>query len=269
MPEAARTPEQVAHEAAMVQKVDDLNASLVAQAGAQEPATPVVTPRPDDVPEQFWDAEKGQLNQDALLAAYKASTAGKQEETPATPKTETPPEGETEKAAEEAAKAAKLDMTALRAEVDGSGDLSPESYAALEKAGFDKATVSDFIEGQKARVQLALTEAYTLAGGEDAYKAMAQWGAKNVPADELAAYDAAMAGSAAQRKQAIVALKAQYTAAKGSDPDLVSGAAAGQSEDKPFASRAEVTQAMRDPRYASDPAYRALVMRRLDAMDTF
>lgn len=272
MPEAARTPEQAAHEAAMVQKVDDLSASLASQVAAQEtPPAAQVAARPDDVPEQFWDAEKGQINQEALLAAYKASTAGKREEPKADeqPPEETPPVDEAAKAAEEAAKAAKLDMGALRAEVDSNGDLSPESYAALEKAGFDKATVSDFIEGQKARVQLIVTEAYTLAGGEEAYKAMTQWGVKNVSPEDLAAYDTAMSGTAAQRKQAITALKAQYEAAVGKDPSLVSGASAGQSEDKPFASRAEVTQAMRDPRYADDPAYRAMVMRRLDAMDTF
>ena len=257
----------------MVQKVDDLSASLAAQvAGEKPPTTPPsaeVKARPDDIPEQFWDAEKGEVKLQELLAAVKQPAAP--EEKPA--EGEKAPEGEkpdeANQAAEDAAKAAKLDIAALRAEVDNGGDLSPESYAALEKAGFDKSVVSDFIEGQKARVTIALNEAYSLAGGQEAYTVMAQWAAQNVPADDLAAYDAAMGGTAAQRKQAIVALKAQYEAARGKDPSLISGAQGDSSPDKPFASRAEVTAAMRDPRYTSDPAYRAMVARRVDAMDNF
>lgn len=254
----------------MVQKVDDLSASLAAQVEAERvPETPTVPPRPDDVPEQFWDAEKGEVKLRELLAAVKPPAASEEQ----APEGEKPPEGAApdaeQQAAEDAAKAAKLDITALRAEVDGNGDLSPESYAALEKAGFDKSVVSDFIEGQKARVAIALNEAYAVAGGQDAYNVMAQWAATGVPAEDLEAYNAAMAGSAAQRKQAIVALKAQYEAAKGKTPSLLSGSQGASSEDKPFASRAEVTAAMSDPRYARDPAYRAMVARRLDAMDNF
>lgn len=265
-----RTPEQVAHEAAMVQKVDDLTASLEAQVAAEStPATPEVKARPDDIPEQFWDAEKGEVKLQELLAAVKqpADPAAKPEDGEKAPEGDKPDEAN--QAAEDAAKAAKLDITALRAEVDTNGDLSPESYAALEKAGFDKATVSDFIEGQKARATIALNEAYAVAGGQEAYTAMAQWAATSVPEEDLAAYNAAMGGTAAQRKQAITALKAQYEAAKGKDPSLLSGAQGGSSDEKPFASRAEVTAAMRDPRYTSDPAYRAMVARRLDAMDNF
>lgn len=257
------TPEQVAHEQAMVDKVDNLHNSLTATPA--EPAPVTAPARPENIPEQFWDAEKGQVNQDALLKAYQEATAGKQE--PVTEQTpEVPPE---QKAAEEAAKAANLDIKSLQAEFDKSGTLSPESYAALEKVGFSKDIVDQHIAGVAATVQLALNEAHTLAGGKDAYTQMGQWAASNLSADEQAAYDSAVGGTPAQRKQAILALKSQYESAVGKDPSLVSGQSGGSSSVTPFASRAEVTAAMRDSRYTSDPAYRAQVMQRLDAMDSF
>lgn len=272
------TSQLSAHDAAMVKVVDDLHAQTAAQVGAapddltkvalgaQAPVTPPAATRPENVPEQFWDASKGAVNMEALLAA---ATAVKQEPAPAT-EGEKPAEQTTEqKSAEEAVKAAKLDMSTLRSEVDSKGDLTPESYAKLEAAGFDKATVQQFIAGQQAVTQLIVNEALALAGGQEAYTAMTQWAAANLPKAEQASFNAALGGDPATRKQAITALKAQYTEAAGSSPALLQGNTSGNSGEQPYASRAEVVAAMRDPKYASDPAYRALVARRVDAMDSF
>lgn len=270
-----RTPEQVAHEQAMIQKVDNLHASLAASTSAsstQETPPESKPQRPADIPEQFWDADKGQVNQEALLNAYREATAGKQGTTEATTENQDPngkPEGDPEAAAAEAIKAAKLDMSTLEQEFTKDGKLSDATYEALAKAGVDKSVVNEFIEGRQAKVTIAVNEAYAHAGGQENFVRMAQWATANIPADEQAAFDSAMAGTAAQRKQAITALKAQYAAAVGNDPSLVTGRNGGSTSVAPFASRAEVVAAMRDSRYQNDPAYREMVARRLDAMDTF
>ena len=263
-------PQLSAHETAMVAKVDALQeASQAAVDKATAPAqaaTPEVPKRPDNVPEKFWDAERGAVNTEALLKSYgELETAQAQ---PAKPGEQKPAEGE--QAAADAVKAAKLDMSALSQEFASTGALSEASYKALADAGYDQDLVNGYIAGQQAIAAQRESEGYALGGGKETYTAMVTWAAKNLSADEQAVFDSAVSGSPAQMKQAITALKAQYEAANGRDPQLVQGrSAAGGEGDTPFASRAEVTAAMRDPRYRNDTAYRAMVERRVGLMENF
>ena len=66
-------------------------------------------------------------------------------------------------------------------------------------------------------------------------------------------------------KLAAQGLKARYSEAMGKDPSLVLGGSTAGGNDGlgVFASRAEMVRAMQDPRYASDPAYRAKVERKV------
>lgn len=266
---ADQTQEQKTHEEQMIQKVDDLHQSLVSQTAPQTGEQTQPAQRPAEVPEQFWDAEKGQVNQEALLKAYLEATAGKQEQTQEQKQQDQQQDPE-QKAAEDALKAAKLDVNAVRAEFDKNGRLSDDTYKALENAGFGRDVVDDFIAGQHARAQLIASESFSLAGGQESYQKMVQWAATGLSPADVQAFDKAVTGAdPAARKQAIIALKAQYEAAVGKDPSLVKGQVGNAGSVTPFASRAEVVQAMRDPRYTSDPAYRAEVARRVDAMETF
>jgi len=256
-----------AHDAAMIAKVDSVEA-LAAQAtasplgGSPTPA-PTAATRPEHVPEKFWDAATGQVRTEELLKSYTELERAKPAE--AAP-------GAPDAAAQAAAavSSAKLDMSTLSQEYATSGALSDASYAALASAGFDKGTVDTFIAGQAALAAQQEQAGYALAGGQEAYTAMASWAATAFTPAELTAYNQAVASGPVATKQAVLALKAQYEAAVGKDPQLLSGnSAVDNSGDQPFASRAEVTAAMRDPKYKSDPAYRALVERRIGAMSTF
>lgn len=269
---AGEAPQLSAHDAAMVAKVDAAQASAttstaVGQAPVVPNDQPAVAQRPSNVPEQFWDAAKGTVNQEALLAAY----VELQTKTPAAPNEgaqgEPPADNKT---AEDAVKAAKLDMSTLQQEFASSGALSEASYKALEGVGIDRSMVDAYVAGQQALAASHEASGYELAGGKEAYQSMAKWAMANLSPAEQAAFDRAVGGDAATMKQAIVALKAQYTAAMGSDPSLLGGAGGGgQSGEVAFQSRAEVTTAMRDPRYRADPAYRATVERRIGLMDSF
>lgn len=267
MPDA--TPALSAHDAAMVAKVDAVHNATVAQTtpASQLQAAPEGAPkvaRPDHIPEKFWDAEKGVVRTDELAKSYAEleSKAGK----PATPETpEVPPE-----AADplKAAQAKGVDVASMQAEFSESGSLSEASYKALADAGFGKDVVDAYIEGQNALAEKAVNTAYTLVGGEDTYKSILQWAGTSLnPAEVKAFNDAIMNPSLANT--AILGLKARFEAAAGSEPQLLSGAQAPSAGATPFASRAEVTAAMRDPRYTNDPAYRAMVAKRLDAMEVF
>lgn len=260
------------HDKAMIAKVD-------AAAGVDPAAAPT---KPEGIPDKFWDAEKGVVRVEDLAKSYaeleRARTGQPKADDKAPPAAEPAkvPEGAVDSVsadAEAAAKAAgadtsKVDFTALTQEFAEKGTLSEDSYKALQAAGMSKELVDQFIEGRQAVAQTQLAESYALAGGEAEYKLMAQWAATALPADEQAAFDRAVLADPGTRKMAITALKARYTEAVGSDPKLIK-ASTGGAEAGAFQSRAEVTQAMRDPRYQKDPAYRASVERRLANSSVF
>lgn len=231
---APAAPELSAHDAAMVAKAD-----AVAAAGV--PAG--VMPAGKDVPTEV-DPQK------------------EPEVTPEVPPV-VPPADSKKAPEQEALKDAGLDITAVQAEFNKDGKLSDASFAALEKAGYPKATVEVHIEGLRAIQTLALQDAHATAGGEQSFKAMAAWASANLDAAAQEAFDAGVVGTKAARTQAILGLKAAYEAAQGTAPKLVFGGNGAQAGVLPFASQAEVSAAMRNPLYRTDPAYQAQVVARL------
>ena len=106
---------------------------------------------------------------------------------------------------------------------------------------------------------------HDLAGGADGYKSMVSWASENLEEEEVRMYDSIMdAGDPAAVYFAVKSLVSQYTDANGKDGKLLTGKAPAASADKSFRSQAELVQAMNDPRYDMDEAYRADVMAKLE-----
>lgn len=103
-------------------------------------------------------------------------------------------------------------------------------------------------------------------GGDEQYNEMLGWAGQNLTDQEIESYDAIMDnGDPAAAYWAVQALAYRYRDANGVDGDLVQGKPPGQGDT--FRSQAEVVQAMSDPRYEKDPAYRRDLMRRLENSD--
>lgn len=245
------------HDKAMIAKAEGT-------AGA-ESSQPV---KPDHIPDKFWDAEKGVVKVDEMAKSYAELERGKGQQPAAQQGT-----NEAAKSAEEAAKAAgadtsKVDFNALSAEFATNGELSDASYQALRDAGLDRGLVDQFIAGQQAMVVQMENEAFGLAGGEQQYYTMLDWAAKNLPQAERDAFDAAVVGTSASRKQAITALQAQFERAVGRNPQLVQGNGSGSNQGG-YQSRAEMVRDMSNPKYQKDPAFRAMVSQKLANSDIF
>ena len=99
------------------------------------------------------------------------------------------------------------------------------------------------------------------AGGVERYNEMVQWAAQNFTADEIGAFNSATQNAASARF-AIEALNNRYTAANGAEPKLVTGKRAAPAVEA-YRSNAELARDISDPRYATDPAFRADVEARL------
>lgn len=106
-----------------------------------------------------------------------------------------------------------------------------------------------------------------MAGGKDGYESMLKWAAGSLEQKEIDMYDSVMErGDPNSVYFAVQALVARYNDATGTDGKLLTGKGSADKQTG-FRSQAELVQAMSDPRYDSDPAYRNDVIQRLEESD--
>ena len=102
-----------------------------------------------------------------------------------------------------------------------------------------------------------------IAGGEDGYNSMIGWAAENLDASEIDAFNnVANSGNVAALRFAVEALNNRYRNAEGYEAPLVSGRKAAPAV-KGYRSNAELARDIADPRYSTDPAFRADVEAKL------
>jgi len=156
------------------------------------------------------------------------------------------------------------DMQKYETEFLEKGQISEDSYAELvDKYGASRDLVDSYINGQKALSDAMVNNIYSSVGGEDNYKAMTEWATANLPESEIAAFDNIMdCQNQDAVNMAIQGLYARYANSDGPKPSLLQGKAT-ESAANSFRSLSELRQAMSDPRYKQDPAYRKDVEQRL------
>ena len=231
------------HEAAMIAKVDALDKSLQEEQQNQEPPK---------LAGKF--ASKEELEK-AYLELEKKLGGSKKEEAPVDPSSVD------QNKAEEIAKGAGLDIDQMQQWYSQNGQLSEEHYKALEKSGIPKEIVDQYIAGQEAQAEKYRDSIISKVGGQDNFSAMAEWAKVNMSEQEIAAYNKAISSAdMAVVENAVLGLAYRYQSAVGKDPKLLGGQTAGSSG---FQSVAQLTEAMKDPRYEKDPAYRKDVQNRL------
>jgi len=97
-------------------------------------------------------------------------------------------------------------------------ELSDKSYTELESMGLSRDLVDGYIAGQKALADNDVATIHNVVGGQDNYANLLDWSAKNLSQSE-----------------------------KGDTENVATDV---------FKSVAQVTEAMNDPRYSKDPAFR-------------
>tara|TARA_Y100000015_G_scaffold37766_1_gene39980 strand:- start:411 stop:1043 length:633 start_codon:yes stop_codon:yes gene_type:complete len=103
-----------------------------------------------------------------------------------------------------------------------------------------------------------------MAGGQQEYEQMLSWAGENLSEAEIDMYDNVMdSGDPAACFFAVQALMARYGDMTGVDGELLTGKSAAV-QTQAFRSQAELVQAMSDPRYENDPAYRSDVINKLE-----
>ena len=104
-------------------------------------------------------------------------------------------------------------------------------------------------------------------GGEAQYNKLVTWAGDNLSADKIKAFDDLVGtGNAAAIQLGVDALKSAYESANGYEGRMLTGKAA-ETRGDVFRSQAQLVQAMSDPRYDNDPAYRQDVIAKLERSD--
>ena len=165
-----------------------------------------------------------------------------------------------------------FDMNALTQEYTENGSLSENSYKQLEDAGISQEMTNQYIAGQKALGAQIGNDVKNTVGGEENYNGMVEWAKTNYSEDQIVAYDNAVnSGNIELAKMAAKGLQSDYQNTEGVEGRIYGGkqAAPEGGHGDVFRSNAEVTTAMKDPRYDSDHAFRQDVRDKLERSDLF
>lgn len=209
--------------------------------------------RPPNVPEKFWDAASGQVRVDAVLNSYTELEKKLGQGTPpAQPApAPAPPPIRLSEAADEYLK---------------SGTLSSTTVERLQTQGITEAEIETYVRGSSVAEARFAEDMFKAVGGESTYRDLQNWAATSgqVTADELAMLDQALDnrnGPAA--KLLLEGLRMRYNRA---NPVRMGEGSSGapSNTSNGFASQRELVDAMKDPRYKKDEAYRNQVHARAE-----
>ena len=156
---------------------------------------------------------------------------------------------------------------------DNNQELSEETIGKLGEMD-SKDLLSAYLQAQKANPvdqapEIDLTDrdissVQDVAGGKEDYNNLVEWASNNLPQNEIKSFDDLISsGNVGAIKLAVSGLKAQYDNANGYEGRMLTGKAPQTSKDV-FKSQAQVVEAMSDPRYDNDPAYRQDLIEKLD-----
>lgn len=219
--------------------------------------------RPSWLPEKFKSPEEMAKSYSDLEKRLGGAEPQQQEEAPQqNDQTQAQPTPEQEDV--QFAQKWENQFTDFSKEYTEKGQLSDDSFKKLKEMGYPKQVVSAYIEGQKALAERGTQSLMGDIGGENGFKEMHDWATQNLNQDEIDSYNSILdTGDQRQASFAVKGMFARYKSASGNKPKLVSGSQT-KGSTQTFRSIAEMTRAMSDPRYKSDPAFRKDVERRLE-----
>lgn len=234
---------------------------VVNEIPAETPQTPAV---PSQVTETPAEPAKAPAAKSKSKAKAPAAPPEVSSEAPATaPQIPEPPKEPEPKYV--IGKVTEDDMAKYSEEVASKGDLSPETLAELESKGIPSDMARAHVMTMKAHLASQRNEVLSVVGGEDSFKVISEWAVQNLDASQRLAFnEAAKQGNVGVLKTMLVGIKAQYEAVMGTQGGtLLRGSS--PSAEAPFASRQEMIDAINNPKYRTDEAYRQRVAKRLAA----
>lgn len=153
---------------------------------------------------------------------------------------------------------------------NGQGDQPADKppVASEEPAEQEEAPEADDGAGLSEEQTAAIYESVLKqAGGEQEYKRLSEWATKNLDASRTEAFNSALeTGNEGMIIGTLKGIQYDMLMSKGYEPKLTGGRVPTNTI-QGFSSKYEIQQAMNDPKYAGDAAYRKEVERRIAVSD--
>ena len=175
---------------------------------------------------------------------------------------------------EEVAASVSVMMDASDEYYANDGQLSAETmqkFSEMSSADLVNAYVAMYENGDVAQAagdspdltDAEMNSVYNSVGGEAEYSRLTGWAAENLDNRALDAFNSIIdQGNPMAIQIAVAGLRSEYEQQEGYEGRMLTGKAA-RAQDA-FRSQAEVVQAMNDPRYDQDPAYRQDIYDKLE-----
>ena len=236
---------------------EDIN-NLEQEASAEGQEEQPNEERPSWLPEKFESAEDMAKAYEELQAQYTKDRQSSEER-----------EESSEKAAGNLEPLSVNDFSQFNEEFAETGDISDESREKIEGWGIPREMIDGYIEGQKAVLDNHFNNVYSEVGGQENYTEMIDWAADTLPEGEQEAFNqAVMNGNTDQMMFAVRSLASRWRSETGNaGKPLIQGSTGSTGAQGGFRSLAELTAAMKDPRYNKDAAYRKDIETRLANSD--
>jgi hypothetical protein len=154
-----------------------------------------------------------------------------------------------------------LDMA--KNEIMSKGEVSKNTYAELAKVmpkdALDLALNS--LESQKSAGESAV---YDMVGGTEKYAELTTWAKENLSATDVKGFNQAISsGNSYIQKAAIQSLQSAYQQKEGTGGTRIAGEPGSNVGLSGYQSHREMVNDMKDPKYKTDPAFRANVQKRV------
>ena len=165
-------------------------------------------------------------------------------------------------------------LTSASQEYAEKGEMSKETFDSLKDMSSED-LLNAYVEMQKGNsvapaVELSdsdVNDIKSSVGGEESYNQITGWASESLSDADLDAFNSIVEnGTKAQIQMLLSGIQARYQAENGYEGRQLQGKPPSNNADA-FRSQAEVVEAINDPRYDRDPAYRNDVLMRLERSD--
>lgn len=169
---------------------------------------------------------------------------------------------QTQEQAQEVLQTKGFDYVALQKEYLETGNISETTRKHLSEVGITSELVDNFIEGQIAKAEQERNELATCVGGRENFDNIIKWASENLSEAEIKSIN----GITDKSVITIILkdLKNRMEEKEGITPNYTNGEA-GKIVKDIFRSQAEMFEAISNPKYRVDEAYRADVQRKVTA----
>lgn len=150
-----------------------------------------------------------------------------------------------------------IDWNVLTKEYEDTGDLSEQSRAALEKAGYPKSVVDAYIRGMEAENERVANRVIEYGGGRDKFVQLQNFAASQSDEYKKMWNDTINSGNLLAIRTMLAGVRLDMEAVQGTQNPTITGkgSSVGSGDGTGFSSKKEMIKAMSDPRYGKDKAY--------------